>query len=111
MASSQPLFQPISVVGGGLSKWQMIEDDPSPSEAKNPLPGLPRLAGNGPARVLPTDWWWWWGWGRGTPNQPKWTSQKRPKFKCADIFEGYSRVYLVRLCEIGAGDKIYTPLC
>ena len=58
MASSQPLFQPISVVGGGLSKWQMIEDDPSPSEAKKPLPGLPRLAGNGPARVLPTDWWW-----------------------------------------------------
>ena len=39
------------------------------------------------------------------------TSQKRSKFKCADIFKGYSRVYLVRLCEIGAGDKIYTPLC
>ena len=38
MASSQPLFQPISVVGGGLSKWQMIEDDPSPSEAKNLSP-------------------------------------------------------------------------
>ena len=93
-----------SVVGCRSGRWsKMIHH--------HQLPGLPRLAGNGPARVLPTDWWWWWGWGRGTPNQPKWTSQKRSKFKCADIFKGYSRVYLVRLCEIGAGDKIYTPLC
>ena len=40
-----------------MSKWQMIEDDPSPSVqlAKTTPPGLPRLAGNGPAPVLPTD--------------------------------------------------------